>query len=159
MFICDSIGVRPSFLRSPPLPKPSARMYFRPPIRTFSPTISGPSCFHCSADCNFTTPRLAIITLAIKYPKIVILAETGIASRTIGVCRKMATSAGVTVVCLAARLIKGHLCINIQIAGARNNAVNENSMHPPAARRPSGGARSHPRIYRNWPARPHPHPR
>ena len=45
----------------------------------------------------------AFITLAIKYPKIVIPAEAGISSRTVGVCHKIPASAGMTVVCLAAR--------------------------------------------------------
>ena len=38
--------------------------------------------------------------LAIKYPKIVIPAQAGITSRTVGVCQKVTASAGMTVVCI-----------------------------------------------------------
>ena len=46
------------------------------------------------------TRPLPMMTLAIKDPKIVIPAQAGISSRTVGVYQKIPASAGMTVVCL-----------------------------------------------------------
>jgi len=45
------------------------------------------------------------IPLSLKYPKMVIPAEAGISSRTVGVCQKIPASVGMTVVCLFSSLI------------------------------------------------------
>jgi len=56
--------------------------------------------FSCRARNGRPFPNLHFIAPAIKYPKIVIPAEAGISSRTVGVCHKIPGCAGMTVVCL-----------------------------------------------------------
>ena len=58
-----------------------------------------PNAIRIKKDCPLVS-LTETITLATKYTKVVIPAEAGIASRTVGVCQKIPASAGMTVACL-----------------------------------------------------------